>query len=43
MTYLITITTARQRITYAAIGDRNALMDQAIDTYGVCGISVRPQ
>lgn len=42
MTYRLTITLPLQRISYTAIGNRDALLDAAYDAYGVCGISLRP-
>lgn len=41
MRHLITVTTPDQRITYIAIGNRDALIDAAIDQHGVCGITIR--
>lgn len=43
MTYKITVTTPTERITYSAIGDRNALMDAAYERFGVCGLTVIAQ
>lgn len=43
MSYLVTINKDGRRFSYTAIGNRDALIDAAFDTHGVCGITVMVQ